>query len=89
MYKSKVEDIIKLKLNCCLDDNIFQEIHNNLIYMDYYKHYEKKGGFLKELEQRHLYLPYMINYLRNRCARIFLYCVIMILLIALMEDLFL
>lgn len=75
MYKSKVESLLKLQLSSCFEEKIYHKIYDSIKWMDYYEQYKEIGGFLPELEQlgtqRHLYLPYLITYLENRCAMVF------------------
>lgn len=55
--------------------DIYQNIYDNLEWMDYYNAYDKDYGFFKELPEygnnRKFYLPYRCTYNYNRCADLY------------------
>lgn len=57
-----------------VDNDIFTKIYNNLEWIDYYKKYDAVDGFFQEeddIPNKEYYLPYLINYLENRCATVY------------------
>lgn len=74
-YKLLIEDLLDLNLECDFEQNVFKDIYDTLVWIDYHNDYQEFGGFFKEFKElgkkRHLYLPYFIEYMQNRCARVY------------------
>lgn len=80
-YKFLIEKLLNLTINRDFGEDIFKNIYESLKWDDYYYYYDEINGFFSKanhsvnIQEKHLYLPYMIYYLENRCARVFfIYC---------------
>lgn len=75
LYKDRIENLLDININCNFEESIFKSIFETLIWMDYFKCYNKLEGFfsnsIKLGNKRHLYLPYYLYYIHKNCVRVF------------------